>query len=35
MQNLCIEDQQANLNYLHGDLIQDSGYVNGLLKACS
>ena len=28
-----IEDQQANLNYLQGDLIQDSIQANFLLKS--
>ena len=35
IQNLFIGDQQANLNYLQGNLIQDSSYVNCLLKTCS
>ena len=34
MQNLSIGDQQANLNYLQGNLIQDSVDVNFLLKTC-
>ena len=32
MQNLFIGDQQSNLNYLHGNLTQDSIYENCLLK---
>ena len=34
MQNLSIGDQQANLNYLQGNLTQDSVDVNFLLKTC-
>ena len=32
MQNLYIRDQQENLNDLQGNLIQDTVYVNWLLK---
>ena len=32
MQNLSIGDQQANLNYLQGNFIQDSEHVNWLIK---
>ena len=34
IQNLSIGDQQVNLNYPQGNLIQDSIYVNNLLKTC-
>ena len=32
MQNLSIGDQQTNLNYQQGNLIQDSVYVKYILK---
>ena len=34
IQNLSIGDQQANLNYLQGNFIQDSEHVNWLIKTC-
>ena len=35
IENVSIGDQQANLNYLKGKFIQDSAYINCLLKKCS
>ena len=35
IQNLSIGDQQTNLNYPQGNLIQDSVYVNCILKSIS
>ena len=34
IQNVSIGDQQASLNYLQDNLIQDSVYVNCLFKKC-